>query len=216
MRAAVPSFDLLPAGPGKRRFEWRRRLPVLGLALCAGLTASLLSLNETRDQAERMHTENFRAQLDLERMQAQHRDLELQLQAKQQREARWQQHLLQQGRWLAAHQTLVALAHPLGPVAGSQLLELRLDEQNLHLVGQIGPQQMHGWLRKLGDRAHALGPLQIVEIGPGSVAKSGPLSDSRTDSRTDLPYPTPGGGGPVLRFVVRTERGLDGAAGSSP
>ncbi|MCE2879596.1 MAG: hypothetical protein LW719_09405, partial [Comamonadaceae bacterium] len=62
------------------------------------------------------------------------------------------------------------------------------------------------------DRAHALGPLQIVEIGPGSVAKSGPLSDSRTD----LPYPTPGGGGPVLRFVVRTERGLDGAAGSSP
>ena len=85
MRGAVPSFDLLPAGPGKRRFEWRRRLPVLGLALCAGLTASLLSLNETREQAERMHAEKFRAQRDTQRMQAQHRDCEPQPQAKQER-----------------------------------------------------------------------------------------------------------------------------------
>jgi hypothetical protein len=163
--ARVPAFDLLPATL-RRRFGWRRHRATLALAFLGGVAIAWFPLADRREQLERAALELARQQGELERLQAERVKLEQVLQASQREQAQRLLHEQQQAQWGLAAQTLRAVAQPLGSVPGSQLLELRLDEQGLQLVGQIEPQRMQAWLEAVRQRSRAWDPPELIEIAP--------------------------------------------------
>jgi hypothetical protein len=165
MGAVVPAFDLLPATV-RRRFGWRRHRATLALAFLCGAAIAWLALTDRRAQLEQAARELSRQQAELERLQAERVALEQLLRVRQSEQAQRLLHEQQQAQWGLAAQTLRAVAQPLGSVPGSQLLELRLDEQGLQLVGQIEPQRMQAWLEAVRQRSHIWNEPELIEIAP--------------------------------------------------
>lgn len=194
---AVPDFDLLPPAV-RRRFGWRRRRASLALAFLCGAAIAWLGLTDLRQQLERSALEIARTQSELEPLRAERVALEQVLEARQREQAQRLLHEQQQARWGQAAQTLRAVAQPLGPVPGSQLLELRLDEQGLQLVGQIAPQRMQAWLEGVRQRSPSWGEPELIEIAP-------PVRSALT--AVEPPD--------LLRFVARFAPAEDSAVGGA-
>jgi hypothetical protein len=163
--ALVPALDLLPATV-RRRFDWRRHRAALALAFLGGVAVAWFALVDRREQVEQAALELARQQGELERLQAELVKLEQVLQASQREQAQRLLHEQWQAQWALAAQTLRAVAQPLGSAPGSQLLELRLDEQGLQLVGQIAPQRMQAWLEVVHQRSRAWDRPELIEIAP--------------------------------------------------
>lgn len=198
MGAAVPAFDLLPATV-RRRFGWRRHRATLALAFLCGAAIAWLALTDRRAQLEQAALELSRQQAELERLQAERVALEQLLRVRQSEQAQRLLHEQQQAQWGQAAQTLRAVAHPLGSVPGSGLLELRLDGQGLQLVGQIAPQRMQAWLESVRQRSHIWNEPELIEIAP-----PGPSALA------------PGEAPDLLRFVARFRRTENAAIGGTP
>jgi hypothetical protein len=163
--ALVPALDLLPSTV-RRRFDWRRHRAALALAFLGGVAVAWFALVDRREQVEQAALELARQQGELERLQAELVKLEQVLQASQREQAQRLLHEQWQAQWALAAQTLRAVAQPLGSAPGSQLLELRLDEQGLQLVGQIAPQRMQTWLEVVHQRSRAWDRPELIEIAP--------------------------------------------------
>ena len=194
---AVPAFDLLPPKV-RRRFGWARHRASLALAFLVGAAIAWLALMDRRQRVEQGAIELARQQGELDRLQSELVTLEQVLQARQREHA---QHLLQeqqQAQWGLAAQSLRAVAQPLGPVPGSQLLELRLDEHGLQLVGQIAPQRMQAWLEAVRQRSRSWSEPELIEIAPAVRSAS-----------------APGESADLLRFVARFGRAENTAVGGT-
>jgi hypothetical protein len=198
-RSLVPAFDLLPAAHARRQAWSRRRYRNLAVPLGLGLAASLLVLAQVQSHLQSMRDVQAVAQAELDRLKARQRELAAQLQAQQAQQALGQAHRQQGERWLVASDALRAVAHPLGPPARARLLELRLDDQGLLLIGLIGPAQLQPWLDSLKSRTPALGTAWLMEIGQPSPTV---LREEEPDE--------------LSRFVVRFAQTPSQATGVGP
>jgi len=198
-RSLVPAFDLLPEAHARRSVWNRRRYRALAAPLGVGLAASLLILAQVQSHLQSSRDAQASVQAELDRLKARQRELTAQLQVQQNQQALAQGQQQQIERWFNAGDALRAVARPLGPPARARLLELRLDEQGLLLVGQIGPAQLQPWLDGLQSRSPALGTPWLLEIG------SPPATASREDDAGEL-----------SRFVVRFSQTPSRAAQDSP
>ena len=166
MRSAVPAFDLRPASMRTRRRSgpapWRPMLVALGAGLACGLL--ILAEGQRRLQQERESLVPLKS--ELEGLQARQRELALKLQAQEALEAQQQGHALQRSRWQGASHLLQRLAQAPGRSARLQLLELRLDEQGLLLIGQIASGEFQAWMAGLQLPG---GPARLLELSPPSA-----------------------------------------------
>lgn len=198
-RSLVPAFDLLPATHARRMVWNRRRYRALTAPLGIGLALSLLILAQVQSHLQSSRDAQASVQAELDRLKARQRELTAQLQMQQNQQALEQGRQQQTDRWIDAGDALRAVARPLGPPARARLLELRLDEQGLLLVGQIGPAQLQPWLDGLQSRSPALGTAWLLEVGPP------PSTTWREDEAGEL-----------SRFVVRFSQTPARAAQNSP
>ena len=198
-RSLVPAFDLLPASHARRQAWSRRRYRTLAVPLGLGLAASLLMLAQVQSHLQSMRDAQASAQAELDRLKARQRELAAQLQAQQAQQALGQAHRQQSERWLGADAALRAVARPLGPPTRARLLELRLDDQGLLLIGQISAVQLQPWLDSLKSRSPALGTAWLMEIGQSSPT---PLREEEPDE--------------LSRFVVRFAQTPGQATGRGP
>ena len=202
-RSLVPAFDLLPAAHARRQAWSRRRYRAWAVPLGLGLAASLLMLAQVQSQLQSMRDAQALLQAELDRLKARQREWAAQLQAQQAQQALGQAHRQQSERWFGASDALRAVARPLGPPARARLLELRLDDQGLLLIGQIGPAQLQPWLDSLKSRSPALGTAWLMEIGqPSSTTTSTTFREEESDE--------------VSRFVVRFAQTPAHATGDGP